>query len=251
MCKNKKSLYPIFCLFIFLPCIQPFIKAEDFESPEIVCNRAHGKIIVDGWLNEPAWKNAEKIDFVRIISFEKPDMETKAFCLYDDEYLYIGFIMYDMDIWGIYEKRDSLLYDEDVVEVFLKPNLSKDPYYEFEVSPRNIVLDAYLGNRTLAGNMFLRFAKWNCPGLKTAVKVKGTLNNWEDIDEYWSVEIAIPFRSLPSLKKAPLPDDIWLINLGRYDYSIYQKNINEVTTCSPITKFDFHRYEEWRFIRYK
>ncbi len=243
----------ICCVITILFCIQSAGKTDDFEVKEIVCKRTKGKIVIDGRLDEPEWKDAVQIDFVKIVSLEKPNMETKAFCLYDNDYLYVGFIAYDMDIWATYKKRDSRLYEEDVMEVFIKPDLFKDSYYEFEFSPRNVILDVYLylGKKALAGNMFFRFAQWNCQGLKSAIKIKGTLNNWEDIDEFWTGEIAIPFRSLPSIKKTPSPNDIWLFNLGRYDYSIYQKDVSEITSCSFITECDFHRYEEWCFLRFR
>ncbi|HOK79443.1 MAG TPA: carbohydrate-binding family 9-like protein [bacterium] len=224
---------------------------QESNSSVVPCNRVQTGIVIDGNLDEKEWKNAVPVELVKIISLEQPVSKTIACCLYDEQYFYVAFKCYDMDIWATYEKRDAPLYEEDVVEVFFKPDSSKDSYYEFEVSPRNIILDAFIGRRTLTGNMFFRFAKWNCSGLKSAVKIKGTLNKWDDIDQYWTVEIAIPFKSLPTVKKSPLPGDEWLFNVCRYDYSIYLENGVETLTYSPITKFDFHRYEEWKILKFQ
>ncbi|MGC8805578.1 MAG: carbohydrate-binding family 9-like protein [Candidatus Ratteibacteria bacterium] len=238
-------------LFIILLTTQVLNCQEESKSSVVACNRAQTAIVIDGNLDEKEWKNAVALELVRIISLEQPVSKTIAYCLYDGQYLYFAFKCYDMDIWATYEKRDAPLYEEDVVEVFFKPDSSKNSYYEFEVSPKNVILDALIGERTLTGNMFFRFAKWNCSGLKSAVKIKGTLNRWDDIDQYWTVEIAIPFKSLPTVKKSPVPGDEWLFNVCRYDYSIYLEKGVETLTYSPITKFDFHRYEEWRILKFQ
>lgn len=247
--KKEKLFICVFLVLFF--CFQKISIAEINGTKEIICKRTSSKIVIDGVLDEPDWKRAMEIEFVRLISFERPHAKTKAYCLYDDRYLYLGFLAYDSDIWATYEKRDSLIYLEDVVEVFIKPYMAKDPYYEFEVSPKNVVLDGFIGRDSRAGNMFLRFLEWNCKGLKSAVKIKGTLNDWKDVDEYWCVELAIPFASLPTIKKSPSESDVWLINLTRCDYSISQKESVEYSSCSFLTKVNFHKSDEWRFLRFK
>ncbi|MCM8805867.1 MAG: carbohydrate-binding family 9-like protein [Candidatus Omnitrophica bacterium] len=250
--EGKSYVLNIWLFLIFFP-VWAFCQGIQDEKtmPEILCRSTTGEIKIDGNLDESDWKNAESVEFVKIISLEKPVSRTIAYCLYDRKYLYVAFKCYDRDIWATYQKRDQPLYQEDVVEIFFKPDFSKDSYYEFEFSPKNIILDAFVGKRALAGNMFFRFAQWNCIGLKSSVKIKGTLNDWSDIDDYWTIEIAIPFQSLPSIKKIPEKGDIWLFNLARYDYSIYVEDGMELVTAGRITKFDLHRYQEWCFLKFQ
>ncbi len=81
--------------------------------------------------------------------------------------------------------------------------------------------------------------------LYTREKIKRTLNNPEDRDEYWQLEAAIPFTSLPTLKgKIPKNGDTWLFHLSRYDYSVYLPGGVELSSCALLTRVDFHRYEE-------
>ncbi|MCM8825787.1 MAG: carbohydrate-binding family 9-like protein [Candidatus Omnitrophica bacterium] len=205
--------------------------------------------MVDGIINEPAWEKAVPINFVKIVSLDEPVSSTTAYCLYDKKYIYFAFICRDKDIWLTLKTRDSQLWDQDVVEIFLKTDCSGDWFYEFQVSPKNTVLDAFV-SRSLREKMFFRFAEWDCTGLKSATKLKGTLNNWFDEDDFWSVEVAIPFKSLLSNGRMPATNDVWLINLGRYDYSVYLEKGFEASTSCPIKKFDFHRYEEWSFLKF-
>lgn len=53
------------------------------------------------------------------------------------------------------------------------------------------------------------------PGLKSAVVIKGTLNNYGDIDDYWQLEVAIPFGDLSMLEgRPPVAGDEWLFHLA-------------------------------------
>lgn len=215
-----------------------------------LCNRAPGKIVIDGNINEPSWKVAGEMEMLRIISLDKPESETRVYGLYDDKCLYFAFISHDKDIWATYKKRDSQLWMEDAVEIFLKPCISEDLYYEIQISPANVILDAFLANNNRPGNMFGRFTQWDCSKLKSAVRIKGTLNRWNDTDEFWVCEVAIPFKDLPSLKVPPVKGDVWLFNVTRYDYSIYLLNGVEVLSFSHIRKLEFHDLKEWAFLKF-
>jgi hypothetical protein len=65
------------------------------------------------------------------------------------------------------------------------------------------------------------FWGFDLPGLRTAVHVDGTLNDEHELDRGWSVEIAVPWRSLAVLAAGrPLPPqdgDEWRIALARFD----------------------------------
>ncbi|MCX7706239.1 MAG: carbohydrate-binding family 9-like protein [bacterium] len=225
---------------------------DNEQKPYYLCNRAQGKIKIDGNIDEAAWKYANEMNMIRIISLDRPVSETKVYSLYDDKYIYFAFMSYDTDIWttNINSKRDSQLWLEDAVEIFLKPNVSEDTYYEFQISPKNVILDVFLANSLRPGNMFFRFAEWNCSGLRSATRIKGTLNRWNDTDEYWTCEVAIPFSDLPSVKDPPVKGDTWLFNVARYDYSIYLKKGVEVLSFSRITKLEFHDFNEWAFLKF-
>ncbi|MCX5642272.1 MAG: carbohydrate-binding family 9-like protein [Candidatus Omnitrophica bacterium] len=220
------------------------------------CAFTSAPIKVDGFLDEPAWEKAQILNFIRPVTFREPISKTEGRLLYDKEYLYVGFKAYDQDIWSYHTERDSITCHEDVLEIFIKPDPvahpdGPDPYYNFEINALGTVMDAFNVKRGAAGN-YNRWSSWNCNSLKVAIQIKGTINDWRDKDEYWAMEVAIPFAGLPSLAgKNPRKGDNWLFHLSRYDYSVYLPEGREITSCAPLSKADFHFYEDWLKLRFE
>jgi len=219
---------------------------QSAQKPSAVCRFIETPVKIDGILDEAAWQKARVIDrFLIPVTLKEPISKTEARIVYDTTHLYVGFKAYDEDVWGITTERDSATCQEDVLEIFFKPEPEKDPYYNFEINALGTVYDALTMKRGAAGN-FRRWNSWNCKNLQVGISVKGTLNNWEDRDEYWCMEVAIPFASLPTLKgKTPKRGDVWIFHLSRYDYSVYLPAGPELTSCAPLSKADFHYYEDW------
>ena len=220
-------------------------KENSQERPFYRCLFTSEVIKIDGFLDDSDWQNAQPLNFILPVIFGKPASKTEARLLWDRNYLYVGFQAYDKDIWSYYTERDAPTCQEDVLEVFFKTEPQKEPYYNFEINARGTIYDAFNIRRQTAGSHY-RWSKWNCDGVKIGIHIEGTLNNWEDEDEYWQLEMAIPFAELPSLKgKPPNPGDNWLFHLARYDYSVYLPEGVELSSCAPLTQVDFHRFEDW------
>lgn len=214
------------------------------------CIYTKEKIKIDGLLNENIWKKAKTLNFFVPVTHKKPLSKTEGKVIRDDKYLYVGFKAYDKDIWSYFKKRDSSTCREDVLEIFLKTDLTKEPYYNFEINALGTVYDAFNIKRGAGGADEHRWSEWNCKGLKLAVYIKGTLNNWQDMDEYWQLEVAIPFSSLETLRgKSPKPGDIWQFHLSRYDYSVYLPHGVELSSCALLSKVDFHKFEDWIYLK--
>ena len=64
--------------------------------------------------------------------------------------------------------------------------------------------------------------EWEIHGLKTAVKVDGTLNDATDEDKGWSVEIAMPWKALGEISGSqpcpPKVGDQMRINFSRVEW---------------------------------
>jgi len=209
------------------------------------CRHINERIEIDGSLSAPQWQLARPIALMLPRTHRKPLSTTEGRLLWDDDNLYVGFRAYDKDIFSYHTERDSPTCDEDVLEVFLKPDRKKDPYYNFEINALNTVYDALNLKRGAGGPDHHRWSRGNCPGLKADVTIRGTLNDPSDVDEYWQLEMAIPFAGLPTLERPPRAGDRWLFHLARYDYSVYLPKGVELSSCAPLTKVDFHRYEDW------
>jgi len=162
------------------------------------CHYTGEKIKIDGNLTETAWQKAQVLDFFVPVTNKPVISKTEGRILWDKKYLYVGFKAYDKDIWGYLTKHDSQTCQEDVLEIFFKPDPKAEPYYNFEINALGTVYDAFSMNRRAGGGDHHRWRSWNCKGLKVGIKIKGTLNDYTDLDEYWQMEVAIPFASLPT-----------------------------------------------------
>ena len=166
-----------------------------------------------------------------------PRFPTEARLCWDETHLYVAFSCRDTDIWGTYTQRDEPLFDEEVVEIFLCPSGNLAHYFEFEVSPRNTVFDAKVFNPEGDRRTMLVDREWNAAGLRTAVRVAGTLAQRDDHDLGWIAELAIPFADL-GLSGPPAPNEQWRMNL----YRIERGEVEEFSAWSPTLKSppDFH-----------
>jgi hypothetical protein len=216
------------------------------KKPEYVCHRAAGAINIDGKLDEADWQKAALPKFYTPQALKTPLSKTEAKVLWDDEYLYVSFRAYDTDVWSVHTERDAQTCEEDCLEAFIKPDPSKTNYYNFEVDAQGTIYDAYNMNRNAGGYTHHRFGAWNCEGFKAAVTVNGTINDPSDKDKFWQMEMAIPYADLPSMKgKTPKPGDVWKFHLARYDFSVYLPIGDELSSCAPLSKVDFHDASEW------
>ena len=114
--------------------------------------------------------------------------------LWDGDHLYIGAWLEDHDVWATLTDRDSIIYHDNDFEVFIDPDGDGRDYFEIEVNALGTVFDLLLERTYRAGGPARH--SWNLAGLSLAVVVDGTLNDPNDIDRGWSVEMAIPWGAL-------------------------------------------------------
>lgn len=191
---------------------------KEATEPAYSCPSVTDRITVDGNLDEPAWKMAESLSFKLPASGDSAISKTEGRILWDENYLYVGFKAYDQDIGGSFTRRDSPTYKEDVLETFLMPGSASKEYFNIEINTLLTPHDQYHGRP----RKYPHPSAWNCEGLRVQVQIEGTLNQPKDKDQYWQMELAIPFRSIPVLEgHAPKAGDRWRFHLARYDYSVY------------------------------
>lgn len=256
------------------------------EIARYTSHRVDETLTIDGNLTEASWKHAIRSPrFVDIISGGPTIHDTRAAVLWDDDNLYIGFWVEEPDVRGDLTRRDSPIYTNNDVEVFIA---GRDAYYEFEINSLGTIYevffiwqDAYekggfadttefsrgtadirpfngVGYRSHPrGKRFGAF-DWDFPGLKSAVRVDGSLNNAADRDRGWTVELAFPWAGMQWLAKAderslpPREGDEWRIDFSRFNqykeakpardsggwvwnrHGIWDSHIPE---CFPIVRF--------------
>lgn len=224
--------------------------AAEEPEPVVECRRASTPIEIDGAANEPAWQRATVVDGFAVSWKERPRPArtgTKARLLWDDEFLYFHAEMEDADLYADVTEHDGMIWNNDVFELFFRPDEMKRGYYEFEISAANTVLDMYLPSRGSGG--YARWKKAHPFSLKTAVKLRGTLNDPRDRDGGWSVEGRIPWRDFGPTGGRPDVDAIWRFALCRYDYSVDFEDL-ETSSSAPLKAPSFHRYEDYQRLRF-
>jgi hypothetical protein len=94
-------------------------------------------------------------------------------------------------------------------------------YIELEVNPLNTIFDLWLTKPWADGGSGT--SSWNFIKMSSAVTVKGTVSNASDVDESWTVEMALPFAEMKfaanALNYPPLDGESWRFNLFRFDRS--------------------------------
>ncbi|QSQ27838.1 carbohydrate-binding family 9-like protein [Pyxidicoccus parkwayensis] len=214
------------------------------DLPEYAVGRVKKAPTIDGVLNDAAWKDARPVVLVGSFDGRPARLRTEARLVYDDANLYVAFDIEDPDIWGTMRNRDDSIYEEEVVEIFLDANADGRTYNELQVSPHNVIFDAYFPARRQGMDR-----SWDS-GMKTAVKVRGTLDNPSDKDEGWTVEMQIPFAHLAEVPHIPpQKGDRWRFNLYRLEH--HQRRDVEGQAFSPLFIGDFHALPRFAWLSFQ
>lgn len=209
-----------------------------------VCRFAPEPPVIDGALDEPVWRRA-----VEVGPFTLPcagpghppaATATRAKLLWDRDHLYVAAEMADADLFADVAEHDGQTWDNDVFEVFLKPAVDSPAYYEFQVNAANTQFDCFIPRR---GHM-RRFRKMHEFGIVSAVRLRGTLDEWSDRDEGWSVEMRIPWEGFRHTGGRPAAGDEWRFALCRYDFDVAREQ-PELSTSAPLSKCNFHLHEDY------
>jgi hypothetical protein len=155
-----------------------------------VCPRAAGPVAIDGDLKDAAWAAAPWTDpFADIEGDGKPAPrhKTRVKMLWDDEALYIAAELEEPHVWATLKEHDCVVFNDNDFEVFLDPDGDRHLYGELELNAFNTTWDLLLTKPYRDGGKPVN--AWEITGLKTAVKVDGTINDPGDTDKGWTVEI--------------------------------------------------------------
>ena len=186
--------------------------------------------------------------------------------LWDTQYLYLGVYLEEEHLWATYTEPESIIFQENDFEVFIDPDGDTHQYYELEINALGTIWDLMLVKPYRDGGPAI--SGWDLDGLISAVHVHGTLNDPSDLDQGWTVEMAIPLKELvQNIRKKPLPQDgtIWRINFSRVQWELYNesgqyskqtdpetgKALEEMNwVWSPQGKINMHMPEMWGFLEF-
>lgn len=239
-----------------------------FTPRVYICYQTQGEILIDGDLSDPSWmKTNWTEDFTDIEgnAKAKPYCLTRAKLLWDDSCLYIGAEIYDENIWAYFTKHDDPLFLEKDFEFFIDPDNDTKNYIEYETNAMGTIFDLILPKPYRNGGMAI--STWDIKNIKQGIKIDGTLNNGNDTDNKWSVEIAIPFKSLTVgfRRNTFIEGQIWRFNFLRVEWQAefkngkYEKKTNPATNkpvselnwaWSPVGIINMHFPERWGYLKF-
>ncbi|HKK77398.1 MAG TPA: carbohydrate-binding family 9-like protein [Saprospiraceae bacterium] len=250
-----------------------YTPAVPFLPKTYVCYQALGPLEIDGYPGEESWQAAAWTqDFVDIEGNLQPapPLRTRAKMLWDEQYLYIAAEMEEPQVWATLTERDAIIYQDDDFEVFIDPDGDGLHYCEFEINAFNTIWDLLM-LRPYRNNISrhpVNLFNWNIPDWKTAVSIKGSLNDPGDEDQGWTVEMAIPWSALIELanpKRAPKEGEQWRLNFSRVDWHMQaeagtyvkekepdtgENRPEENWVWSPQGVVDMHRPETWGYVQF-
>jgi len=238
----------------------PFSGLENlFTTPRnYVIYHTNTAPVIDGDINDDVWKQAQWTEEFRDIEGDikpKPYLQTKVKMVWDDSCLYIAAQMQEPNVWAYQKHHDDIVFHDNDFEVFINPSNTTHQYYEIEVNALNTIFDLFLNTpyRDYGGAMI----NWNAEGLRSAVKVQGTVNDPSDTDKGWTVEMAIPFKAISIGNNVFVPKEgtLWRINFSRVEWDTHVVNGKYIPkspehnwTWSSQGVVDMHFPERWGYL---
>jgi hypothetical protein len=220
----------------------------DYLPPKgYVAFKAEQPLVIDG-KPDKAWDNAPWSDYFIDIEGDKnpkPRFKTRMKMLWDDKFLYVYAEMEEPNVVGEQTIRDATIYLENDFEMFIKPSEPTPHYGEFEVNALGTFWDLFFMRPYRSGPNLTN--SWDMRDIKIGVDIKGTINNPNDKDEGWNVEIAFPWKALNDLgNKGYFVDGmIWRVNFSRVQYGEKQDN----WTWTHQRVINMHEPEHWGYVQ--
>ncbi len=188
--------------------------AQDAPLPRYEVRRATGPITIDGVIDEAAWSNASTPATLQGLWTNQTGImqETAVRLLWDDENLYVSYDVEDVDITAVFENRDDPTYRDDAVEIFINPMPDQVAIYVgLEMNARGVLFDyiMYDAARTIR--------QLDLKDVRIATNLRGTLNQRDDQDRGWSLEVAIPWSNFADWGPRPRVGTVWRANFNRWD----------------------------------
>jgi hypothetical protein len=194
----------IAALVLIVAALSGCTTATTGSPREAYCPPAAVAPVIDGVLDDPAWRAAPTF-YLCGIGYPSPVFPAMARAVWTDEALYVAFESLDPDVISGVEGRDVWVWQEgDGFGVILAPPSGVPGRIELEVNPRGGMLD--VGWRK--GVTWEEAKAWDWKGMEWKTRVNGTADD-DRADAGWTAEIRLPWASLG--RSAPEAGDRWSV----------------------------------------
>lgn len=190
---------------------------------------------IDGRLDDAVWQQASSAtNFLDLARLKKTVSEqTDVLMLRDENNLYFGFICDShapdkiKTTRGKEEHDPRRLYKDDVVEIFIDTEHSKNDFYHWIINSNGAIYDL-VQHRLLETERMISSPQWDSKAVAAGSKD----------GKHWFVEVKIPLsdfeeRDLKALKR----DKKWGLQFGRENWSLPEGK-KEFSTWSRTYKFE-------------
>ena len=223
-----------------------YTPAAPYNPSTYVCYKAPAQIKIDGKMSPEEWDAIPwTSSFVDIEGDKrpKPTLQTRAKMTHDDNGMYFAALMEEPNVWASITEHDGVICRENDFEIFLNPTNDTHNYMEYEINALGTEWDLFLSKPYRDGPVVLN--NWEYAGMKSAVYVDGTLNNPNDTDRSWSVEVYIPWSSIYQMMggQAPKEGDQLRTNFLRVEWTLEAQDGKYVKV--PIKGEDKVREYNW------
>lgn len=197
-----------------------------FSDPKsYVLNHSKNPIIIDGNLSKNEWINTKWSDyFVDIEGDLKavPQYKTRVKMLWDEKYVYIAAELEEPHVWANKKPDADIIFRDNVFKIFIDPDNNMNDDFEIQINPQNQMLFLIMNKPYRDGGVPV--SGWSPLGLKSAVKINGTINNPKDIDQSWIAEIALPLAAFNFNPKDLKQNTRFRINFLRTNFDFEVKD---------------------------
>ncbi len=216
------SILPL--LFIYVGVYAKY--ADSSVLKKYTVHKVLTPVTIDGMADD-TWQQAPWSEpFIDIEGNNKPTpyLTTRMKMLWNDDYLYVLAQLEETDLWASLTEHDAIIYRDHDFEIFIDPDRDQENYFEIEINTFGTVLDLFMDKTYSNGG--IANLKWNAAGLLSAVVKEGTINQNNDTDKGWTVEMAIPFNALNHAGNTykPVNGQIWKINFSRVEWTLDKQN---------------------------
>lgn len=215
-------------------CKQAASTAAEPAPPTYAVARTADAIDIDGKLQEPAWFSAAPIGPFSFPWFQSGQREQSTVkLLWDDDNLYIACVCQDRHITARHREHDGPIPSDDCLEIMISPDATRPAFY-FNIEWN--VVGGYVDGHRPNGAEGPR-VNWDARDVRLAGSYVGSLNNDNDADQYWCVEVAIPWQNfrehLPHFP--PRAGDAYRANFNRHggDTNMQYSQWSPVGTPAP------------------
>lgn len=240
-----------------------------YQPLHYVCYYTQVPPAIDGFLDEGWEKASWSAAFGDIQGSLKPNPPflTRFKLLWDSSYLYVGLYLQESDLWATLVQRDTVIFYDNDIEVFIDPDGDSHYYFEIELNALGTLWDLLLVRPYRDMQMNGVFNGWDVRPMRWGVKLFGTLNHNTDQDSAWTVEMAIPLTNLAEgneQHKIPQEGDRWRMNFSRVQHTLLKSGLSYLRqtdqqgkplpennwTWSPQGRINMHEPEHWGFVQF-